>query len=183
MEIQTSNGKENVASVGLAGTALGLAIPGTIALLNQWSGNGCGNGCGNGGFLGGLFGGNNNCNNNAYMHDTRTISALESQIQKLESERYTDAVGIDLYKQIVKENKEDTQRVRDNFTIAFNAIAALDKQVAVDKARTECQIECLSGRVAALEGVTKLVVPNSSVCPGWGNVTITPSTTTTTTTG
>lgn len=177
MQIKTSEGDKSVASTGLAGTALGLAIPGTIALLNQWSGNGCG---GNGGFLGGLFGGNN-CNNNAYMHDTRMISTLESQIQKLESERYTDAVGIDLYKQTVKENKEAAQRIRDNFYTAFSAIAALDKQVAVDKARTECQIECLSGRVSALEGVTKLVVPNSSVCPGWGNVTITPATATTTT--
>jgi hypothetical protein len=159
----------------LAGTALGLAIPGTIALLNQWSGN-CNN---NGGILGGLFGGNNNCNN-PYMQDTRAIAVLETQIQKLESERYTDAVGIDLYKQTVKENKEMTQQMRDNFFTAFSAIAALDKQVAVDKARTECQIECLSGRVSALEGITKLVVPNSSVCPGWGNVTVTPATTTTT---
>lgn len=177
MQIKTSEGDKSVASTGLAGTALGLAIPGTIALLNQWSGNGNGNG-----FLGGLFGGCNN-NNNAYMHDTRMISTLESQIQKLESERYTDAVGIDLYKQTVKENKEAAQRVRDNFYTAFSAIAALDKQVAVDKARTECQIDALSGRVSALEGVTKLVVPNSSVCPGWGNVTITPATTTTTTGG
>ena len=32
-----------------------------------------------------------------------------------------------------------------------------------------------------LMGLTKLVVPNTSVCPGWGNVTITPATTTTTT--
>ena len=139
MQIKTADGDKNVASIGLAGTALGLAIPGTIALLNQWSGNN--NGCGNNGFLSGLFGGNNcGCNNNAYMHDTRAIAALESQIQKLESERYTDAVGIDLYKQTVSENKEMNKQIRDNFFTAFSAIAALDKQTAVDKARTECQI-------------------------------------------
>jgi hypothetical protein len=26
-----------------------------------------------------------------------------------------------------------------------------------------------------LMGLTKLVVPNGSICPGWGNVTITPA--------
>ena len=50
MEIKTEEGTKSVASTGLAGTALGLAIPGTVALVNQLSG-------GNG-FLG--FGGNNN---------------------------------------------------------------------------------------------------------------------------
>lgn len=36
-------------------------------------------------------------------------------------------------------------------------------------------------QIAQLQSLTKLVVPNGSVCPGWGNVTITPSTTATTT--
>ena len=35
-------------------------------------------------------------------HDTRVIGALESKIAKLESERYTDYVGIDLYKEMQK---------------------------------------------------------------------------------
>jgi hypothetical protein len=38
----------------------------------------------------------------------------------------------------------------------------------------------MQGQIGQLFGLTKLVVPNNSVCPGWGNVTITPSTTTTT---
>jgi hypothetical protein len=42
-------------------------------------------------------------------------------------------------------------------------------------------ISCISGQVAQLMGLTKLVVPNTSVCPGWGDVTVTvtPATTTT----
>ena len=34
-------------------------------------------------------------------------------------------------------------------------------------------------QIAQLQSLTKLVVPNTSVCPGWGNVTITPAATTT----
>jgi hypothetical protein len=33
----------------------------------------------------------------------------------------------------------------------------------------------MAQQIAALNGLTKLVVPNTSVCPGWGNVTITPA--------
>ena len=41
-------------------------------------------------------------------------------------------------------------------------------------------ISCIQGQIAQLYGLTKLVVPNGSICPGWGNVTVavTPTTTT-----
>lgn len=42
-------------------------------------------------------------------------------------------------------------------------------------------ISCIQGQIAQLMGLTKLVVPNGSVCPGWGDVTVsvTPATATT----
>ena len=43
-------------------------------------------------------------------------------------------------------------------------------------AANSAAIACLQNTVA---GITKIVVPNSSICPGWGNVTITPATATT----
>lgn len=42
-------------------------------------------------------------------------------------------------------------------------------------------VSCIQGQIAQLQSLTKLVVPNTSVCPGWGNVTITPAAATTTT--
>ena len=38
----------------------------------------------------------------------------------------------------------------------------------------------LNALQATLASITKTVVPNTSVCPGWGNVTITPAAATTT---
>ena len=40
---------------------------------------------------------------------------------------------------------------------------------------------CMANQIAALNGLTKLVIPNANVCPGWGDVTVavTPTTTTT----
>jgi hypothetical protein len=162
MQIKTTEGEKDVASVGLAGTALGLAIPGTVALLNQMGG------CGNGGILGNLFGGggcNNGANGAAVSHDTRVIGALESKIAKLESERYTDAVGLELYKQTVLENKNQTEKTNSNFKELYSFIVALDKQIAVDKVKSDCQYECLSGRVSVLEGLTKTIIPQESICP------------------
>jgi hypothetical protein len=151
MYVKTEDGMRNVASQGVGGAALGLAIPGTLAFLNQIGG------------IGGLFGGNNvQCN------DTRTISALESEIAKLKSERYTDQVGTGVYAEINKKYIELAQ-----------FIAAQDKANAVAEAVTAERLSCLTNRVSALEALTKLVVPNSSVCPGWGNVTITPAAATT----
>ena len=81
MQIKTADGIENVGSAGVAGAGLGLGIAGTALGLLQ-----------NGGLNGILGGGNNvQCN------DTRTISALESEIAKLKSERYTDKVGTEVY--------------------------------------------------------------------------------------
>ena len=148
MQIKTQDGTYNVGSQGVAGAGLGLGIAGTA--LGLLSGNG----------LNGLFG-NSNCN------DTRTISALESKIAKLESEKYTDTVGTSVYAEINKKYTELAQ-----------FIAALDKQHAVFEAVNSERINCLSNRVSTIEGLTKVVVPNASVCPGWGNVTITPATTT-----
>lgn len=151
MQIKTADGSYNVSSAGVGGAGLGLGIAGTaLGLLN---GNG----------LNGLFGGSN-----AQCSDTRQIAALESEIAKLKSEKYTDKVGTEVYAEINKKFNELAQ-----------FIAAMDKQNAVFEAVNAERINCLNGRVSAIESLTKMVVPNSSVCPGWGNVTITPSTTTT----
>ena len=55
----------------------------------------------------------------------------------------------------------------------------MDKHSAVEEAINSERLNCLKGRVDNIYDVFKLVMPNSSVCPGWGNVTITPATTTT----
>lgn len=146
MQIKTADGTYNVGSQGVAGAGLGLGIAGTaLGLL--------------GNNLGGIFGGRS-----AECADTREISALQAELAKEKSERYTDKVGLEVFEAINKNYKELAQ-----------FIAAMDKQNAVAEAVNKEKICCLTGRVAALESLTKLVVPNSSVCPGWGDVTITPA--------
>lgn len=49
----------------------------------------------------------------------------------------------------------------------------------VINAQTIGNMTCMAGQINQLYALTKLVVPNSAICPGWGDVTvaITPTTT------
>ena len=92
------------------------------------------------------------------------ISKLESEIALRDANIYNDQKMLELYKYV------------DGKFEAVNATLATQ---AVYNATQTATINCMQGQIAQLFGLTKLVVPNTSVCPGWGNVTITPSTTTT----
>lgn len=141
------------ASKGVAGTGLGLGIAGlSVGLLNN----------GGNGLLGGLLGGG--CQNQ--------VSALQAENAMLKSENYSDKVAKEVYMQSVADNNALSTQV-------FNYINPMAQEIAnnrVEMARMDERIKCLTRTV---DGVTKVVVPNTSVCPGWGNVTITPATTTT----
>lgn len=91
------------------------------------------------------------------------IEAEKSRNALLESQIYTDQKIVETYKDL--NNKISANR---------DAIA----QQAVYNATVNSTLACIQGQVAQLYNLTKLVVPNTSVCPGWGNVTITPATTT-----
>lgn len=46
---------------------------------------------------------------------------------------------------------------------------------AVMNATTTATIQCMQGNIAQLMSMTKVIIPNANVMPGWGDVTITPS--------
>ena len=147
------------ASKGVAGSGLGLGIAGTaLGVLNGGLGN----------ILGGF---NNNCGCSENMMVNRYELSQENRIAKLETEValrdaniFTDQKIADVYERL-------DSKIR-------GLEAGLNAQ-AVYNATNTATINCIQGQVAQLFSLTKLVVPNTSVCPGWGNVTITPSTTTT----
>ena len=93
------------------------------------------------------------------------IAQLESQIALRDANIYSDQKLVEVYKDL---------------SARINGLEEVVNAQAVYNATNTATINCIQGQVAQLFGLTKLVVPNTSVCPGWGNVTITPSTTTTT---
>ena len=196
MLIKTQDGEKSVASQGLGGAALGLAIPGTVALANQLLG-------GSNGLLGGLVGGATN----GITNDTRTIGLLESELAKEKAERYADSIGISTFKEAKTMFEKAQESSSANFKelvqgfIAQNEVnsakfAALDKEVALNKQAAEYnfailnnKIDCCGDKLRCYVDGTfvpgKLVMPLSNLCPeamarynSW-----TAPTTTTTTTG
>lgn len=126
----------------------------------------------NGGFLGNLFGtnnhgcGENTCVNRYELGLEQKIGSLESAIALRDANIYNDGKMLELYKYIDGKVECINSKIADQ---------------AVYNATNTATVSCLAGQVNALLGLTKLVIPNGSVCPGWGGVTVTPATTTATT--
>lgn len=159
MQIKTQDGMANVTSAGVGGTALGLGI-GALG-LTALQGNG---------LLGGLFGGGNQ------------TTALMSDLAKEKAERFAEKTGAEIYNAMFAQYKELAQATTniDKRVSALEVAGPLREQLV--NQRIDCCCGQMSAGLAALQSVvaniTKTVVPNSSICPGWGDVTITPATTT-----
>lgn len=127
----------------------------------------------NSGILPGLFGGGQNCVcsddrmvNRYEAAQAARIAELETEVKLRDANTYTDQKILDLYRYV--DGK-------------FDGVNAAICQQNVYNATNTAALGCLQGQVAQLFSLTKLVVPNTSVCPGWGDVTITPAAAATTT--
>lgn len=145
------------ASKGVAGSGLGLGIAGTaLGLLN---GNG---------LLGGLFGNNYCCNENTPVNryelgQENRIAKLEAEIALRDANIYNDQKLLEVYKYFDGELKD----VR-------KTMCANEKAQAVINAKFESGIDIIGSQIAGINNtianLTKTVIPNANVCPGWGNV-------------
>ena len=127
---------ENPASVGLAGSALGLAIPGTVALVNQLS-NG-------GGFLGGLFG-NNNAN--------EKIIALTAENTELKANKYTDNRLLPTELEVARQGEQIAclNKQLDLRDQIIDGKIALSTQTAnTGFAQVNCAISCLQNTINSI---------------------------------
>jgi hypothetical protein len=145
------------ASRGVANAGLTTGIIGTAL------------GAANGGLLGNIFGGGACCSENMgvnryELQQEQKIASLESQIALRDASIYVDGKILEAYKDL--SGKIDIINAKLGEQAVYNATAT-------------ATIGCITNQVNALLGLTKLVVPNTSICPGWGNVTVAPATTTT----
>lgn len=134
------------ASKGIAGAGLGTGIAGlTLGVLNGGLGN----------LLGGIGVNNCGCSENQivtrYELDLQNrISEKDGHIALLESNIYTDQKLNDL------RNYIDAK-----VGVVENAVNAQ----AVYNATNTATIACIQGQVAQLQGLTKVIVPITNVCP------------------
>lgn len=83
---------------------------------------------------------------------------------------------MDLYQQINAANAEIASLKGQKYTdVVANGLQQQLSTQAVWNATQAANLQCLQGQVAQLQGMTKLVIPNDSVMPGWGHVTVYPT--------
>lgn len=160
-----TNGKGNLGvTLGAIGTGLSVLNGGLGNLL--------------GGIGGGMYSADNAAVNRYELGLVNGIASRDAEIGLLKADKYTDEKLLDLTNQVYA----DFRRVGDRLDSIEDKFNKADKESAVFAATATATMSCMQQSIAQLQSLTKLVVPNASVCPGWGNVTITPATSTTSTT-
>lgn len=143
-----SNGKGNLGvTLGAIGTGLGVF----------------------GGGIGNILGGGWNANQSG---DSAFINRYEAKQQARISELETEVKLRDAYTYTIGE----VGKLRDYMENRFDRVEHEICDQKVFNATQIGSISCIQNQIAQLYGLTKLVVPNSAVCPGWGNVTVNPET-------
>lgn len=151
-----SNGKANA---GLATGIIGTTLGGLLTL-----GNGTG-------LLGGI-GGNNMVDSRYVSKDDLNMAIAlaqkDSEIALLKSEQNTEIKIADVYERVMTRVNAD-RREQD----------AWNTSQSVANAQMSAAIAANATSIASLQNccnqITMLKVPNSAVCPGWGQVTVTPA--------
>lgn len=144
---------------GIAGAGLGLGIAGTaLGLLN-------------GGGLGNLLG----INPYGVPANGMVMPSESTPVNRYEAAQAARIAAL-----------ETEVKLRDANTFTMGEMGKLRDYVDGKFAKVEHElcdqrvfnatqigtISCIQGQIAQLMGLTKLVVPNSSICPGWGDVTV-----------
>lgn len=131
------------ASKGVGGTALGLSIGALGVELLR-------------GGLGGIVGGCDGHNREFELQ--ANIARLETEVKLRDANTYT---------------MSEVNKLRDYVDRRFDGVHAEISAQAVYNATNTATLNCIGGQVSELMALTKRVVPNSSICPGWSTTTTT----------
>lgn len=168
-----SNAKGNLAvTLGAIGTGLG-AMSGTGLLSNVF---------GNGGHAANYI-----TKDEATM--MQALSAKDSEIALLKADQASEIKMTEVYKQSHQElvtlrdnTASELKEIRKEITDNRREQDAWNASQSVANAQMSSAISVNANSIAALQNccnqITQLKIPNSAVCPGWGNITVEPATTT-----
>ena len=161
-----SNGKGNLGvTLGAIGTGLGVLGGGLGNLLGGW------------GMAPAAMCSENTPVTRYELNQQKTISEKDMEISYWRGQDETNRKITEAYSKLENRLIGLAAEVRAN----KDEQVAINMQQAVYNGTTTATIGCIQNQVNQLLGLTKLVVPNASVCPGWGaaKVTVEPATATT----
>lgn len=160
------------ASRGVGNTGLGLGIAGTaLGLLN----NGGLNAFGFGGGANRVIDSASCATNTALRLDDHYVTQKEMHyIQQLNEERVKNAIITSEQNTEIKIADVYAKLKGDMLTLERNQ-NDINREQAVYNGVNTTTLGCIKGQIAELRSLAALKIPNTSVCPGWGDVTITPA--------
>jgi hypothetical protein len=149
MEVDHNYASKGVANAGLATGITALSLAGLQAL-------------GGGGILGGLIGGN--------MGGMRGVGTCESMmpITRYEADLQAKIAAKDSHIGLLEADKYTDQKIADVYERIDRCINGLEAQIcnqAVINAQITANISCMQNSIAALNGLTKTIIPIGNVCP------------------
>lgn len=148
-------------ALGIIGTALGGIAASGINLLGGNNGCGCSE---------------NTMVNRYELNMERELSRKEAEIAYLKGQDETNGKLSEAYRTLEGRINALGDKVQANKDEQYG----INLQQAVYNGTNTATLNCMQNQINSLLGLTKLIVPNSSVCPGFGNVNVVPATTTTT---
>ena len=153
------------ASKGLANAGLATGIIGT-ALGTLGSGLIGGNVLG--------VGGNAYVSKDVFDAQLQLIDA-NKQIAILNADLNTETKIVDAYKSSVERENKIREELKTEIAAVEKAVADNAAAQSVINATMSNQVNLNTSKIAQLFGLTQLIIPNASVQPGWGGVSIMPT--------
>lgn len=144
-------------TTGIIGTALGAAASGILP----------------------MFGGNGRTVMGANSGDLVTRETFELAMKLASSESANALLSAELNTE--KKMVEVFNTLNDKINGVVSDQAAINSAQAVTNCATTSALAVAQNNIAQLMALTKVVIPNSNVCPGWGNATVSVATTPATT--
>lgn len=144
-------------TTGIIGTALGAAASGILP----------------------MFGGNGRTVAGANSGDLVTRETFELAMKLASSESANALLSAELNTE--KKMVEVFNALNDKINGVVSDQAAINSAQAVTNCATTSALAVAQNNIAQLMALTKVVIPNGNVCPGWGNATVSVAATTATT--
>lgn len=97
------------------------------------------------------------------LNMVQQLAQKDSEIALLKSEQNTEIKIADVYERLITRinaDRNDQQKVNADQAV-WNGV-------------NTATMNCMSNQIAQLMSLTALRIPNTSVCPGWGDVKVTP---------
>lgn len=133
----------------------------------------------NSGLLGNVFGGGAAAQQN---YVTKDMLALQMQLVDTQKElaiKSADLSSEQKMVQVFNASNDKINNVRDELNTRIREVEAKVDANAAAQSVINCQansnLNLLNSQIGQLFSLTQLKIPNTSVCPGWGGVTVTPT--------